>query len=483
MPPIQLALALAATALGADVTLQPGDDINGLTSSLIAGDTVTFTPGVYEMDGSVSWSGFGAEGSPILFTAASPGEVTIRNNGGGYVANIVESEWIVVRGIVFEGGGDLEANEPSGMRINNSTNVTVEDCVIRNVWGSVLRIDGNNSQLTITRTEMGPSEDGSGVYAGVGNGNSWLSDSVFSNNWIHDVAGTGMQFFLGTNGVRIEDNVIHTVGSDGINLPDVAGGTQNEVIGNAIWQAEDDGLSLIGPALVQSNIIFETRGDGIVTGSSDGSLFNVQISHNTVVRADGWAADLNGWYDADTMVFANNALSNPTGRGLDYFDEVSNQDEDKPPAPDTTNFLSNNVVTGFVQGFDRLVRPTWVIEGGGVRDYEDIDNFDFYPSVGSELINQGTPDGNAYIPLNDFNGNPRNGAAPDAGAYEWDASNNPGWLIQEGFKALDGSGSGRGSDTLSRGCCQPDNTAAQTGQALLFGPLLLVGALWRRRES
>lgn len=478
---MHLTIALVATAVAADVTLQPGDDINGLTSSLIAGDTVTFSPGVYEMDGSVSWSGLGAEGDPILFTAGG-GEVVIRNQGGGYVVNILNSEWITVRGLVFEAAGDLEANEPSGMRIGSSTNITVEDCVVRNVWGSVLRVDGNSGQLTVRGTEFGPSEQGSGVYVGVGNGSSWLSDSLLENNLVHDVAGTGMQFFLGTNGVRLVDNVIYNVGNDGINLPDVAGGAQNEVIGNAIWQTEDDGISLVGPALVQSNVIFETRGDGIVTGSSDGSLFNVQISHNTIVRADNWAADLNGWYEADDMVFANNALSNPTGRGLDYFDELSNQDDEEPPAADTSNFISNNVVTGLVQGINPLVRPTWVIEGGGVRDFEDIDNFDFYPSVGSRLVNTGTPDGSAFIPLTDFNGNPRNGAAPDAGAYEWDGAGNPGWLVQEGFKDLDGGGSRRNSDTLSRGCCQSSGDGA-TGQALLFGPLLLLTALHRRRRT
>lgn len=478
---MQLILLLATSALGADVTVQPGDDIDGLTDAVLAGDTVTFTPGVYEIDRTLSWSGFGAETDPIVFTAGGEGEVIIRNLGGGYVGSITDSEWIVVRGITFEGGSDLEGTEPSGFRVGSSSHVTLEDCTIRNVWGSVLRVDGNVSDLTVVDTELGPSEAGSGVFAGVSNGSSWLQDSTFRNNLIHDLAGTGMQFFLGTAGVVIEDNVIYNVGSDGINLPDTAQGAQNVVRGNAIWQAEDDGISVIGPALIQSNLIFEVQSDGIVTGSSDGSLYNVQISHNTIVRADGWAADLNGWYDADNMVFANNALSNPTGRGLDYYDEVSNQGEGKS-APDTDNFIANNVVTGFIQGFDPLVRPTWVIEGGGVRDYVDIDNFDFYPAIGSVLLNAGTPDGRAYIPQLDFNGNPRNGAAPDVGAYEYDAAGNPGWLIQEGFKDLDPTGT-RGGGQLSQGCCAGDGGGTATGQAVLIGPLLLLGALVRRRET
>ena len=100
-------------------------------------------------------------------------------------------------------------------------------------------------------------------------------------------------------------------------------------------------------------------------------------------------AELNGWYNAPDMVFANNAISNSTGRSLQYFDDLSLQDPKKDPVPDTENFIANNVVTGLINGFDRLVRPTWVIEGGGVIDFVDIDNFDFYPAPGSQLLDAG----------------------------------------------------------------------------------------------
>ena len=90
-----------------------------------------------------------------------------------------------------------------------------------------------------------------------------------------------------------------------------------------------------------------------------------------------------------------------------------------------------------------------------------------------------TPDGNAFIPFDDFNGAQRNGARPDAGAYEHDVPGNPGWLIQEGFKDLGDAGN-RGGETISRGCC---NNSDGGTRGLVFVPLVALGALLRRRRK
>ncbi len=477
---ITLALLLAA-AHGASVTVRPGDDLGSLTSSLIAGDVVTFTPGTYELEGTLNLSGIGTQVQPIRFVAQGGGNVLLRNNGGGWVVNLTGSDWVEIRGLDMEGGGkDIKKTRPSGLRIANSTQVTVRDCSVENVWGALLRIEGETRGITIERNELAFSLNGEGMLVGTFDGGSWMQDSLITNNLVHDVAGAGMRFLGNTQANLIEHNVIFNTGGDGMILPDTGLGDQNEVTANALWQIGDDGLDISGSALVQSNVIFEVGDDGIVTNDNEGSLVNTQISHNTVVRSDDWAALLNGWYDAEGMVFANNALANPTGRGFRYDDPKSFRDKKDPPIDDTTNFISNNVVTGLVEGFEPLVRPTWIIEGGGVSDFVDIDNFDFYPSPSSVLLGAGNPDGQSFIPLTDFNGAPRNGASPDAGAYEYDISGNPGWAISEDFKEV-GDVADRRSGSLSRGCCNRNNSGT-LAQGFLLGPLLGLGVLARRRR-
>ena len=277
---------LVASAQAASVTVRPGDDLNALTQSLNAGDVVTFTAGTYETEGTLDWSGLGTDVAPIRFVAEAGAQVVLRNIGEGYVANLSDSEYVEITGLIFEGGPDLKVQEPSGLRISNSNFVTVEDCVVRNVWGTAMRLDNSGTNLTIRRNEFGPSLDGPGFFVGTTNGSAWIADSLIANNVVHDVNDAAMEFRAGTQNVVIEHNVIYRAGT-GVILPDTQFGEQNVLQGNAIWQIENDALVIRGPALVQSNVIFEIGDEGIVTVGDD-ALFDVQISHNTIVRTDGW---------------------------------------------------------------------------------------------------------------------------------------------------------------------------------------------------
>jgi hypothetical protein len=473
---------LWSAAFAANVALNPGDDIQALTSSLLPGDTVTFNPGTFELPGTVYWTGLGTEEEPITFRAAQDSEVILQNLGGGSVGYLQDSAWVVFEGITFEGGGeDLEYRGVSGLGIANSTNITVRDCVIRNVWGTALRIDGDTDGLLITHNEITGTGDGSGIYVGCGDASCWMQGSTISNNLIHDIEGTGIYLSNGTQSSTIEDNVVFRTRDNGLAAGSTALGPQLTIIGNAFWNAGGDGIGLSGSALVQNNVIFEIEGDGIYTRDDYGSLTDMQISHNTVVNTRGYAAYLEDWYLASNMVFTNNALSNPLGRGLRWDDEFLDQYGEPSGYEDTTNYVRNNVVTGLVEGFDLLFRPDFVMAGGGVGDFEGIDNFDFYPTSDSELRDAADPSGEAYLPPTDFNGTARDGASPDVGAYEYDGEGNPGWVIAEDFKSLEPS-NGRAGLGLSTGCCKgggADTTAAQT--ALLL-PVLGLGWLRRRRR-
>lgn len=476
---------IAGAALAASVAVKPGDDIQALTSSLLPGDTVTFLAGTFELDGTVYWGNYegGPQGTaeqPITFRADTDAEVILRNNGGGYVAYLSNAAYVRFEDLIFEGGGDIEYNQPSGLGIDESNHVTVTNCTIRNVWGTGLRIDGNSSAMTITHNEISGTGDGSGLYVGCWDASCWMQESEISNNLIHDIEGTGISLSNGTQSSVVKDNVIFRTRDSGLYAGSTALGPQLTIYGNAVWNAGGDGLYLTGSALVQNNVIFEIEGDGIYTRDDYGSLTDLQISHNTVVNTNGYAAYLEDWYAMPDMVFANNALANPLGRGLRWDDESVDNYGEPSGEPETTNYIRNNVVTGLVEGFDLLLRPDFVIAGGGVADFVEIDNFDFYPTPDSVLRDAADPSGEAYLPETDFNGTQRDGASPDVGAYEYDGEGNPGWTIAEDFKSTDPS-DGRGDASLSTGCCKGGNAAETGTQTALFLPLLGLGWWGRRR--
>ncbi len=470
-----------AIAHGASVTVGPGDDLSSLTSSLLAGDVVTFTAGRFEIEETLSWEALGESGRAVRFVGAPNGATTIVHTGDtGFAATLTGSTYVEITNLVFE-GVDPKKQNVGGLRVQGSTNVTVENCVVRNVTGSGIRVDGDTNNIVLRLNEVAFTENGGGIVVGCDNGSCWMQDSLVEQNLIHDVGGTGLLFFRGTQNVQVLDNVVFRAGGDGLVLPDTLFGDQNLAQGNAIWQVEDDGIDITGPALVQNNVVFETGDEGIYSRDDNDSLVNVQISHNTIARTGGYGVWLRDWYDREQLVFANNVVSNSTGRSMLYEDPQSDPDYYKNNGvqpPETTNFITNNVVTGLVEGFDPVVRPTFVIEGGGVSDFVDIDNFDFYLSGVSQARDAGSPDGASYIPLVDFNRVDRDGIAPDAGAYEYVGGNeNPGWVIAETFKDVTPA-SGVGT-ALNRGCCNRDDSA---DQAWIVAPLFLLALVRRRRE-
>ncbi len=464
-------------AIGASVSVSPGDDLGTLTASLLAGDVVLFAAGTYPLPGTIVWSGQGTAAEPITLRAQDDGLVVLQNTAGGYVAEVSGSSHVILQNLVLEGDENAEYNGVSGLRVADSSNITVQNITVRNIWGTALRLDGNMSDITVRNNHLFGTGDGSGINVGCGDASCWLQSSVIEFNHLHDLQGTGVYLNPGTQGVTVQHNVVYRVRDDGMFVGDTQFGPQNIIFGNAIWEAEDDGIQLEGAALVQNNLVFEVGDNGIFSRNNDNEgLYDLRISHNTVARTDGHAAYLEDWFGRDGLVFANNALSNPTGYGLYWEDEMA--DPDYGTTVDTGNYISNNVVTGLVEGFDRLVRPNMVIPGGGVGDFEDLDNFDFYPTPTSVLRDLGDPSGEAYLPASDFNGTARDGASPDVGAYEFDGSDNPGWVVQEDFKELGSSGR-TGGAIVSTGCCT--NSGGGATQALIFLPLLSLGFIARRR--
>jgi len=480
-------LIVPGLASGVTISVKAGDPVGTLTSALGAGDQVVFTDGTYVLDEGLVWGGTGTQDQPITLKAQNPGQVVLQLTAGSYVAEILDGTWIRVEGLIFEGAADWMDQSYGGLRIRTSdgmisSNVIIQDCEIRNVYGSGIRVDGDATSLTIERNDIHDTGDGTGINVGTNDASYWMMDSVIAQNQVHQIGGEyayGIYLANGSQGNTIRDNVIYSIPYRGMYVGSTESGDANEILGNIIWQGTDTGMWLEGAAVVQNNIVFDIDGDGIRSNNDDGrdGLDNQVISHNTVVNTTGDAIQLSDWFFRSGMVFTNNVAANPTGYGFDYDDDYTEYDS-------TTNYIANNVVTGLVEGYDPAQYPGWVLPGAGFADFVDVENWDFYPSSLASTINVGDASAQAWVPLADFNGAPRDGAAPDVGAYEWNGEDNPGWTVQEDFKQLGFDSSGDSHDLGSGGCCGGGKKSIEEedGAALLFLPFLTVGWLRRRRR-
>lgn len=447
----------ASAARAASVQLSPGDDVATLTAALQPGDEVVFSAGTYALPGAVEWSGLGTAGAPIVLRGE--GEVVLELQAGWAVAYLSDSTFVEIRNLTFRGAAG-SSDGYSGLVIDNSSDITVEDVEIGPVNGTALYLSGNNARVAVSGAHLHDTLDGNGVYAGCGDASCWTEDSTFSNLWIHDIGGESNGFELdpGCQGVTLVDSVLYRITAWGIATDSTEYGDRNVVERNAVWETTSGGISSRGSALIRNNVVFNSAGIGIRLSDGDrGTLQDAVVSFNTVADTDDNAVEVNDWAGYSGMVFANNVIANPTGRAL-YFNDTGYDD---------ATLLTHNVVTGLVEGLaDTYVgAPDPVYDGGGYHDFADAEGWNFYPVGGAAMVDAADPDAATYVPETDFNGAPRDGAQPDAGAYEWDGGTNPGWALQEGFKDLDAYGAS--NDDVQGGCCQ--DKAAGGGEAALVG--------------
>ncbi len=472
-----LALALAALpARAAEVEVQPGDDLYALTGSLRAGDVVVFADGVYDLDGTLTWDGFeGTVDQPIELRAAPDATPILRQISGGWIVDLRNSQNVIVRGLVLEGGEGWETLGFNGMRVDSSTNVTVTDLEIRQVQYTGIYVGGDCSAIQVRHNHIHTSAEGHGIEVGCWDAGCFVQDSVFADNWIHDLVGDGsdgIRLLNGSQGNQVVDNMIHDIGDDGAYLGSTESGAANTFEGNGIWNIVDTGLYIEGASTVRNNVIARVGGYGIATNNGDrDDLDDVVITHNTVVEAGSDAVYLGDVYFRSGIVVANNAVANPIGYGLRYSNEW---DDTSPP---TANILRNNVVTGVVRDLPADLLDAAVIPGGGFADFADPDLLDYYPKGTATVVNAGDPSADSFVPAVDFNGVDREGNQPDAGAYEWDGDGNPGTPLQPGFKGAAAAG-GAGQHDVGGGCCKG---RGEGKSAILVLPLLALAGVRRRR--
>lgn len=468
-----MTLLLLPVATATTIELSPGSDVAALTAALQPGDEVLFAPGTYPVPSPIDWTGLGTETSPITLKVKGEGEAVLELATGWTVAQLHDASWWVVEGLTFR---TAETNPDSayGFYVSTTDNVVIRDCEFGPTSSTSVVLTGNTTALTFEHNHVHDSLSGSGVYVGCYDGSCWAQDSLIANNWVHGTTADytyGIVLANGNQGITLRDNVVYDIKYGGIAVSSTEYGDPNVVEGNAVWNTTDYGIGVFGSAQVRNNVVFLTGQEGIYSANNDrDTLGTAAITHNTVADTAGFGIYLESWAGRENMVLANNVVSNPTGYGLGA----------AKGGIDDTNYLSTNYVTGLVYRFDLYAGGTTpYFPGGGGTDFADPEAWDFYPAQGSLLIGSADEASAAYVPGTDFNGAPRDGDAPDVGAYEWDGAGNPGWVVKEGFKDLDAY-TGGNDDVLGGGCCQGKEETDK--QALLLLPLAGIGAGLRRRR-
>ena len=438
-----LASACPPTAAAKVYEVTPDSDwftvLNG--DHLEPGDEVVLAAGVYREARRLVLGHRGTADQPILIRAAEDARSVLqRPDARQNTINMIGAQHLVLRGLEITGGS-------TGIRLMRSDShacqfVTIEQMHIHHVGGPAITANspGNAYQgLRFRRNHIHhTSGHGEGFYLGSNNrpdGSTagYMFNSVVEGNYIHDLngpgisQGDGIEIKDGSYNNVVRDNVIHDTNYPGVIVYGTDGNAPNLVERNVIWNSGDHGIQAAAEAIIQNNIVFNNRADGIHSHRHQSAqVGSLRILYNTVVcnRPNTAAIGIsmsNQERLAGPVVIANNALyASVRGFGLRLV-------HGGPLGASLT--VSGNVGSGEIEGLPSTVGDAaWDATGLLVRDLDQ----QFFPRPGSSLI--GAADSRFAVP-DDFNRTPR-GTSCDVGAYVFGTGTNRGWKVAPDFKDL-----------------------------------------------
>jgi hypothetical protein len=481
-----LGFGRSTTAFAEVFTAGPSDDVESMINGLGPGDELVLSGGTYTLNERFSFSIAGTEGSPIVIRAAE-GETPHfhRPNADQNIIDIDDAEYVTMRGIEFSGGS-------AGIRISGARYLTIEACEVHDTGDVAVRANDSGvtyDSLRILRNHIHHTNNtGEGMYLGCNNGGCEVVNSLIEGNYVHHTnqpsvnQGDGIELKEGSFGNVIRDNVIHDTNYPCI-LTYASNGPQNVIERNVMWNCGDHAIQSAADAVIRNNVILSANADGIaMQPHQSGSPSNLEVVHNTVLQANGAAISLRSI--SGPVIVANNALYAQSGDAFFVNGGTSGL------------VFEGNVGTGGVSnelGFGAGDFSTDFVSAS----FEGAPPMDVFPAVGSALQGAGSA---TYVPADDFNGTPRNGAA-DAGAYTFSAGGNPGWTLAPEFKASTpgpnpGSGGSGGSTgaggsggssgpprTSPGGGSSGCNAAGMPSSTPLWASAWLVGLLALRRRA
>jgi len=439
-----LSVSVALGTLGASglarattYSIAPGANLGQEIAKLTAGDELELAGGTYTLTSKLSITVKGTAAAPIVIRAKAGETPVITRDPSQNVINVENTEYVVLRGLEVEKGSH-------GIRINNSSFITVEDCHIHDTGDVALsaNIPGASYQgLVIRRNHIHHTNGtGEGMYLGCNNNGCQMYDSLIEGNYIHHTnqstvsQGDGIEIKQGSYNNIVRDNVIHDTNYPCILVYGTAGKAVNLLERNAMWGCGDHGIQAEADAIIRNNLVLGAKADGIRNQlHQQQAVKDLTIVHNTVLNT-GTALRTDSV--SGPVVIANNALYSQGGNSV----RVSG---------DTTKIT---IAGNFGMGSPQNVSAGFTAGGNLATDFVDAafdaSKLNVFPKAGSKLIGAGD---SQYVAADDFNGTQRGGVA-DVGAYKYDAAGNPGWPVTTGFKDVTGSGgSGTGGAGGSAG--------------------------------
>lgn len=427
-------LLTSRSALAEIKEITPADDLISAANALLPGDELVLGGGEYNIAPYFAITVNGTAAAPIVIRSKD-GEVAVitRPDANQNTVNIVNSSYLTLRGIEVKGGSH-------GVRINNSSFVTVEACHIHDTADVALSANvpgGKYEGLKLLRNHIHHTNGtGEGMYLGCNSNGCQMYDSLIEGNYIHHTngptvdQGDGIEIKEGSYNNTVRDNVIHdTKYPCLITYSTVGNGGPNILERNLLWGCGDHGIQSAADARIRNNIILGAAQDGIRNQPHQaGSPANIEIVHNTILAPQNNAIRSDGI--VGSVLIANNAVYAQNGSAIRVGGDLG------------ALVVTGNVGLGGLQGI-----ATGYKDGGGIAMDFVSANFnnnvpnDVFPSAGSPLINAGDA---AHVANDDFNGTLRQGAA-DVGAYKFDPGGNPGWTLSDDFKDVTGQGGSGGS--------------------------------------
>lgn len=414
--------------MGRQIDIYPSDSFEAAVESLQPGDTLIVHEGTYDDSGRISITVQGTAGAPVLIRAADGEAMPLIMRPAGASAqntiNIEGATYLTIKGL------EITSNGGDGVKMTDNTAfITLEDLLIHVVDVGV-NFRGDMHHITVRHSHIYDTGDGGatgeGMYIGCNYGDCVVSDSLIEFNWIHSTLnasqGDGIEIKRGSHSNIIRHNVIYNTHWPCILLYGTEGNPRNLVEGNVMWNCGDSGIQVAADAILRNNIILDSPANGLNSQDHQGvTPQNLEIVHNTIVGGNP-CLRMSNWSNKPGMVFANNAVY---CHGDNF-------------AVSTLNgvAVSGNVV---VPATNKLPSSGYTVGRSALLDLLNAAGKNVYPSTDSALIDAGDP---SYSAAWDFNQTIRSGT-PDAGAYTWTNSLNPGWPVSEGFKQIIDTSVGR----------------------------------------
>lgn len=372
----------------------------------------------------------GTESSPIRF-GAYPGEtVTIQGTAArDTVILVTGAHDIVIDGLIVQGA---PSQYGAGIRVENSTRVTVERSTLRENRSFGIKI-ADSTLVTVQSNDIGGNETGIEI-SRAGSGVVVDANDIHDNDRMVSSSrgGNGIVFHLTTGRIVVSNNRVwgnrarhlNDAGYDG-GAFEVYGASNLVISGNVLWNNNNametgtDGTPCAGNTFSR-NIV---RALGTVAGETTGMILrcaeNMLVAHNTfdgldhyafyVSQSGGYAGSVAGLRIIDNAVIRGRAYSLdsglPSGLVIDY--NISN-----PGGSSATYGDHLAYVRGFGNTDDIAEFRQWTgFDSHGLKEdprFVNVSSGDYHLRSDSPAIDQGTGYGQSY-----------SGAAPDPGRFEW----------------------------------------------------------------